>query len=122
MSDRKQWVCIKNSYSPWEKVCRQIPQGSVLCPALFVIYINYLPSVIQDANLVLFADDAKLASALELPNAQQRFQSQIDKMTNWANIWQLKLNIDKCRILHLGYSNPELTYYMNSNSNRIPFV
>ena len=61
LTDRKQRVHLNGVYSSWATVLSGIPQGSILGPLLFIIYINDLPdSLNADSNIFLYADDAKL--------------------------------------------------------------
>ena len=64
LSNRKQKVRVNDGFSGWENVISGIPQGSVLGPVLFLIYINDLPEAVHDHMLKLFADDAKLIKAI----------------------------------------------------------
>jgi len=62
LCNRKQRVAVSGSYSDWYRVQSEIPQGSILGPFLFLIYINDLISVTQDTEcrIYLYADDAKI--------------------------------------------------------------
>ena len=59
LSGRQQRVVVNGTFSTWQNVTSGIPQGSVLGPVLFTIYINYMPEAVE-SELYLFADDAKL--------------------------------------------------------------
>ena len=63
-SHRNQRARVNNSFSSWQEVTSGIPQGSVIGPLLFVIFINDLPEVIKSSELFLFADDMKLFHAI----------------------------------------------------------
>ena len=66
LSDRVQQVCINGANSTWKPVTSGIPQGSVLGPILFVLYINDLPSNIL-SNVYMFADDTNIFNIIESP-------------------------------------------------------
>ena len=101
LNGRTQCVSINNHKSSYAPVTSGIPQGSVLGPILFVIYINDLPEVINGGSLAfLFADDTKMFRQIKLPNDLIIQQKDIENAVNWSNIWLLKFHPDKC--VHLG--------------------
>ena len=61
LKDRKQRVILDESVSNWEKILIKVPQGSILGPLLFVVYINDLPEVVNN-RVKLYADDSKILS------------------------------------------------------------
>ena len=102
---RLQKVTVNGKDSEWSTVTSGIPQGSVLGPLLFVIYINDLPdSVSSDAYL--FADDTKIFRIVTDSADQQILQTDLDKLTEWSDTWLLEYNADKCLHLHLGKEGP----------------
>ena len=104
---RKQKVCVDGVHSSWNPVKSGIPQGSVLGPLLFVIYINDMPTKIKSLCL-LFADDAKIYN--ENSNV---LQEDMKKLSEWSYKWQLPFNIKKCKSLHIGGKNNHHLYTMN---------
>ena len=96
-----------------------IPQGSVLGPILFVLFINDLPDDIL-SSIVMFADDTKLWSKVNNTEDRAALQFDIDKLATWSNDWQLSFNADKCKSLHLGHNNHEYQYSMPSTVTRKP--
>ena len=114
LSDREQCVRIEQEYSNWTRVKSGIPQGSVLGPILFVLFINDMPDVV-DCLIQLFADDAKIFDRVNLreENSGSRLQSDIDSLSNWSKKWQLPFNVSKCKALHIGSCNPCRRYKMN---------
>ena len=87
-----------------------IPQGSVLGPLLFVIYINDLPNSVKSFT-ELFADDLKM-----IAKASNKLQVDNDlKMLElWESTWLLEFNVKKCKVLHTSFNNnPYNTYHLN---------
>ena len=119
LTGRKQRVRISNSLSSWKDVRSGVPQGSVIGPTLFLIFINDLPSCIETADSMLFADDAKMCLPINGSNSQKIFQSEINNVVNWSNNWKLGMNLNKCKVLHLGNQNPNFDYSMNSKSESV---
>ena len=113
MSDRKQRVVLGNEKSGWKPVTSGIPQGSVLGPILFIIFINDMPKVVK-SYMKLFADDAKIYKAIESVENISMIQHDIDKLLMWSEKWQLPLNISKCKVLHYGTKNPNHLYKMGN--------
>ena len=112
LSNRIQRVKIDGAKSSFRNVTSGVPQGSVLGPLLFLIYINDLPQVVQTATVKLFADDCKLYMAFQRKSSNRHiFQTEIDNIKVWADNNQLNIAFEKCQILHLGYGNPLHDYY-----------
>ena len=93
--------------SQWIPVTIGIPQGSVLGPILFVLFINGMPSEIKN-TCKLFADDAKIFCN----PLKTLLQHDIDKLSQWSEKWQLPFNVKKCKVLHVGHNNPLIPYIM----------
>ncbi len=81
-----------------------ISQGSVLGPALFVLFINDLPSVVQSV-MKIFADDTKVYNCVKDYKGVEELQSDIDSISEWGNKWQLPFNTGKCNSLHSVKTN-----------------
>ena len=78
-----------------------MPQGSVLGPLLFLLFINDFPDGL-DCITKLYADDTKLLSIFRALSDALRLQLDIDKCAEWANTWLMKFNIAKCKVMHIG--------------------
>ena len=104
LSERKQKVVLNGSNSKWTDVTSGIPQGSVLGPILFTIYINDLPDVVQNVAK-LFADDTKLYTAVNNTNDEIKLQGDIDRLMQWSKDWLLTFNKSKCKHVHFGPPN-----------------
>ena len=94
LSNRKQRVVLNGIQSTWKPILSGVPQGSVLGPLLFLIYINDLTNGIS-SNIKLFADDASLfIKVTDIEAAQETLVGDLSKITAWANQWKMKFNPD----------------------------
>ena len=109
LSNRQQRVVINGECSNWAHVASGVPQGSVLGPILFIIYINDLDADIM-SNISKFADDTKLGNRDSLT-----LQNDLNKIINWSKTWQMKFNTDKCKVIHFGRSNVKHDYVMENS-------
>ena len=111
LHDRKQRVVLNGIQSEWLGVKSGVPQGSVLGPLLFIIYINDI-DIGLNSNISKFADDTKLAGRVKKYEGSFNIQRDIDKLIGWANKWQMEFNTDKCKVVHIGKSNNCFSYEM----------
>ena len=116
LSNRRQRVRVDDQLSDWINVISGIPQGSVLGPILFVIFINDMPEIVE-SMCQLFADDAKIFRSVSLRDnhGNLKLQEDLHKLWNWSEKWQLPFNTGKCKVLHLGHNNPCHQYKMNGS-------
>ena len=112
LTNRKFRVRVGSTFSDWFKVTSGVPQGTVLGPLLFLLFINDLPCGLQ-SFVSLFADDLKLVTSADKHNIAQE---DIDKLNKWEQDWLLRFNVKdgKCKVLHVGKNNPKNAYFMNS--------
>ncbi len=89
-----------------------VPQGSVLGPVLFLIFINDIPEAMT-CTLILFADDTKLYTAAN-PAQVTNLQNNIIHACDWANTWQMIFNVKKCKHMHIGKKHIPNSYHMNT--------
>ena len=113
--NRRQRVRLNDAISDWVRVTSGVPQGSVLGPTLFIIYISDLPTVVTHSHVSLYADDTKLyfgfrKDSLVTPNL---LQEDLTAIANWMINRQLSLSLPKCTVLHCGNNNPGTFYYLN---------
>ena len=101
LTNRKQLVKVNGENSTLDDVISGIPQGSVLGPLLFVIFINDLPEQI-DSNILLFADDTKIFKEITKIDDSIMMQNDIYALEKWSNDWLLKFHPDKCHVLTIG--------------------
>ena len=118
LKQRKQRVVLNGKASSWESVTSSVVQGSVLGPDLFVIYIDDIDECVNIVKSFLnkFADDTKVAKAIHGLEDNEELQAELDNLWSWACKWQMKFNVDKCKIMHTGRTNPKLPYTLNGTT------
>ena len=110
LTGRTQQVAVNGKQSNPTPVRSGIPQGSVLGPVLFLVYVNDLPESVK-CDIKLFADDAKLYASSKQGNSQHsQMQADLQSLANWSATWLLPFNVKKCKILYLGTGNIQDEY------------
>ena len=97
MTGRQQRVTVLGATSEPLPICSGVPQGSILGPALFLIYVNDLPDVVERSHIAMFADDAKIYHQIKAPDDAACLQSDLDRMDGWATDAGLLFNESKCK-------------------------
>lgn len=116
LQNRLHCVVINKSISPNLPVLSGVPQGSILGPLLFLIYINDLPSSVSSCKPLMFADDTKCFKSIKDRSDSQLLQSDINSLAQWSNTWLLPFNFSKCVVLHFFPSSSDVlpVYYLDN--------
>lgn len=100
LSNRTQRVVIGECSSEWKKVLSGVPQGSVLGPLLFIIFINGMPNLTKHISK-FFADDSKLIGIIRSILDKEMLQADLDMLVNWSKEWHMSFNYDKCKVMNI---------------------
>lgn len=101
LTGRTQRVLVNGKESSWCDITSGIPQGSVLGPVLFVLFINDLPDDL-DGSVKIYADDTKIYRQILTLHDHHAMQDDLDRLNTWSEKWQLRFNENKCKVMHLG--------------------
>ena len=94
LDNRQQRVVLNGQCSNWAKICSGVPQGSILGPLFFLIYINDI-SIDLESDVKLFADDTSLFSVVFDPISSANILNRdLAKISNWAHQWKMSFNPD----------------------------
>ena len=122
LKSRKQRVVLNGQHSSWSDVLAGVPQGSILGPLLFLIYINDLSDGLQ-CNPKLFADDTSLfATVHNIKKATNDLNNDLTKITKWAFQWKMSFNPDISKQAHEVIFFPQKVFNIHppSTFNNIP--
>jgi hypothetical protein len=130
LSDRKQMVVTNDMCSQWAQVSRGVPQGSILGPLLFSLYINDCSSVIKSCNYHLYADDLQIylhSNVESLRDNIKCINNDLDNLNTWSNHNFLNINPSKSQAIVIGYPRILALIQKNElppliiNGNPIPY-
>ena len=121
LSDRYQRVVLDGVFSSWLPVTSGVPQGYILGPLLFLVFVNDLPDYIGNGSQLhaLFADDSKLYRILDTPNSALLLQQDLNSLVTWSVTSNMTFSPSKCKTLHISKKkNPTNArpYYLGDQS------
>ena len=122
LGSRRQRVILGETTSNWTQVLSGVPQGSVLGPVLFILYINDLPETMTNKNSI-YADDTKILGKIRSDHVQEdssSLQNDIDTTVKWTDKWLMRLNPEKCKVIHIGKKNSINAYFMSNYATGEP--
>ena len=123
LSGRRQRVVVNGVTSSWAPVTSGVPQGSLLGPILFVIFIKDLPDILPDETLAaLYADDTKLYKSITSIGDCENLQQALTELDQWNRENNLDFNDSKCKVLTITRRKLPLTYAYHMNSKELSRV
>jgi ribonuclease P/MRP protein subunit RPP40 len=123
LSCRKQRVVIDGEHSDWLPVLSGVPQGSILGPMLFLLYINDLPTQVSNGSQVfLYADDSKCTRCINNIRDCEQLQSDINSLDKWSKKWDMEFNVLKCKIVTISRKRNPLCYNYRLNDHTLERV
>ena len=117
LNGRSQTVVLEGDCSEEVPVTSGVPQGSVLGPILFLIYINDLPDKVK-SQVRLFADDTTAYLAISKLADSEQLQADLDILQEWEIKWDMQFNPSKCQVIHITRSRSPLptTYTLHGET------
>ena len=94
-------MVIDGNFSIDAKITSGVPQGSVLGPLLFLLYINDLPNCVQNSVCRLFADDYILYQRIRCCQDSDKLQADLDQLQKWESIWLMEFHTSKCQVISI---------------------
>ena len=121
LTSRTQRTVLNGEASDWSYVTSGVPQGSVLGPLAFIVFINDIDDVTVNITIMnKFADDTKCGNVIRSPSDISDLQDCLDSLVDWAEKWGMSFNIKKCKVMYIGRTNPRSAYTMNNVAPRFP--
>ena len=102
--DRKQRVILNCGTFDWLPVLSGMSQGFEFGPCLFLIFFNDIDLNIS-GEILKFANDTKVICAIEKDENGATLQAYLDRLLDWLNKWKIQFNIEKCKVMHVGYNS-----------------
>ena len=111
LTNRFQRVVVNGNSSDWMPVLSGAPQGTVLGPHLFLMFINDIHANVS-STIRLFADDCLIYNTISSTKDEDYLQDDLDKLVQWAKIWGMRFNPAKCKSMRITRKrNPNPTNY-----------
>ncbi len=111
LNERWQRVVIEGVASAWSPLTSGVPQGSILGPLLFVMFINDLPDNVSPGTVSsLYADDSKLSREIRSKEECQCLQEDLNQLEKWSDESRMRFNTDKCKVLTISRKQAPLAF------------
>ena len=122
LANRTQTVLLENTTSEKIAVTSGVPQGTVLGPILFLIYINDLPDYIKHSQIKLLADDNIIYRPIKTQADCIKLQEDLESAVKWEQDWLMAFHPDKCNILRVTTKKSPQHFYYNMHGHTLESV
>ena len=102
LTNRQKRVTIRETLSNWSPVTSGVPQGRILGPTLFLVYVNNIPNVVT-SSIEMFAEDTKIYREINNAEDTLALPSDLDCLEYWTRNWQVKFNPQKCEVMRITH-------------------
>lgn len=116
---RNQKVVADGECSPQAAVTSGVPQGTVLGPTLFLVFINDIATNIN-SNIRLFADDCVVYRPIKSTENHHIQQRDLHKLVNWSETWQMEFNVGKCAIMNITTKRNKSNFIYIMKNQTVP--
>ena len=120
--NRVQRVVVNGGTSDWLPVHSGVPQGSILGPLLFCMFIDDMPQVTRSCETLLYADDTKCFKYVDSLSDCIDLQTDLEQLYLWGCKWKLNFNAKKCKVLTITRKKTPIHYYYNMNGQVLEHV
>ena len=122
LTTRFQRVVVNGHHSEWLSVSSGVPQGSILGPLLFILYVNDVNSVVMHSSLKMFADDLTLYQEVASVEDCQKLQQDLSNVYEWSLRWLLRLHPKKCEAINITNKRNHISYGYSVGSHMISWT
>jgi len=120
LKSRLQRVTVNGGTSPWLTVLSGVPQGSILGPLLFLLYINDLTSKLnRSTGCAIYADDTKIYRKVSSLQDSKKLQVDIDTLITWGSDWGMKFNASKCNVVSIKRRGKPILFNYTINDSAL---
>ena len=120
LSGRSQKVVLEGKSSSSFPVLSDVPQGSVLVPLLFLIYINDFPEDVSNSTVRFFADDTLLYLPIHNSSDCTKLQEDLNNLQRWESDWQMYFHQELCEVIHITTNKKAVIHSMAILSLQCP--
>ena len=123
LNERQQYVDFDGTPSNYNRILTGVPQGSILGPLLFIIYINDIAQSSKHFNFIIYADDTTLCSTLKVNTDATQLNMELNNVSRWLNLNKLSLNVKKTKAMAFHMPQKKIIHpNIQINGSNIEFV